>query len=265
MKARSRKHPGLAKRKKPLHKTKDGQRPPPPWRTAAATEERRPPARKPPADERRAAATASATAAAATQARRRRRRCVASNPVRSKEHIWFRGRGGRRRGRRCCVGRRAPSTQGRHPKRQAGSEQVAPRLHRPLPVGSSAHPQPRGDNVGRQRRRQRLSRRRHRRRRGHNVVKPARAACKATRAAAKPPAPSACPPVLPSPSVSPSPAAGGVRHKRPSHRNCGGFSPPSATPAPSTVEYPTSAAAWSPPQASPPHGANGPLRRSPAH
>jgi len=154
MKARSRKHPGLAKRKKSLHKTKDRQRPPPPWRTAAATEARRPPAGKPPADAGRAAATASATAAAATQARRRRRRCVASNRVQGKEHIWFGGRGGRRRGRRRCGVRRAPPTQGQHPTRPAGSEQVVPRLHRLLPAGAPAHPQPRSGNVGRQRRQQ---------------------------------------------------------------------------------------------------------------
>jgi len=136
LKARSRKRPGLAKRENRFHKTKDRERPPPPWRTAAATEAWRPPAGKRPADAGHAAATASATAAAANQARRRWRRCVARNRVGGKEHTWCGGGGGRRRGRRRFGGRHAPATRGQHPTRPAGSEQVVPRLHRPLPASA---------------------------------------------------------------------------------------------------------------------------------
>ena len=81
---------------------------------------------------------------------------------------------------------------------------------------------------------------------------------------AKPPAPSACPPVLPSPSISLSRAGPGARHGHRSHRHGGGFSIFSTTLPPSTGEYPTSAAARSPPQASLSHGAQGPPWGSPA-
>ena len=193
--------------------------------------------------------------------RPRRRRARAPPPHRRRLRLYHFGQGGRKG---LPLGRPQPAVP-RH-----AVEGPAERGRRPRREGADSHRlHPRDGHVDESRRRQ-YGRHPPRGRAAATAVA-ATSSSPPTRSAqpptpsAKPPAPSACAPVLLSPSISPSPAAGAARRGLRSHRHRGGSYPPSATPTPSTVEYPTSAAARSPPQASPPHGAHGPPRGSPAH